>query len=100
MIDRWDRRPYLQRVGDALSQLVNTIVFNGMPDESISGRAWRNTAIRFNRGQKVKVRWWILRLLAETLFWPIDRWDHCRLAFWQDVMRSADRASAIKDYVE
>lgn len=95
MIDRWDTRPYLQRLGDALSQLANVALANGMTDESLSGRAWRNTAMRAAAGQPVKVRWWIVRLLAELLFWPIDRGDHCRTAFEQDIQRSALRAQAI-----
>ena len=95
MTDRWDTRPYLPRLGDALSQFVNVALANGMPDESLSGRAWRNTYIRAKRGQTVKRRWAAVATLAEVLFWPIDRGHHCRLAFEEDVRRSALRAEAI-----
>lgn len=96
MIDRWDMRPYLRRLGDATSQWVNVALANGMTDESLSGRAWRNTALRHAAGKPVKVRWWIVRLLAELLFWPLDKGDHCRLAFEQDIERSALRAQAVR----
>ena len=32
---------YLKRVGDALSQLGNVVLLNGDPNESISGRSYR-----------------------------------------------------------
>lgn len=89
--DRWDTRPWLQRLGDAVSQLANVLLLNGMPDESISGRAWRNTALR----RPPRRRWWVARLFAEALFWPIDRGQHCRLAYEQDLARSAQRARAV-----
>lgn len=95
MIDRWDKRPYAQRLGDALSQFVNVVLANGMPDESLSGRSWRNTAIRAELGLPVKRRWRVVRALAEALFWHSDRGRHCELAFWQDVERSSLRAMAL-----
>ncbi|GIX38016.1 MAG: hypothetical protein KatS3mg127_1255 [Silanimonas sp.] len=82
--DRWDNRPWLQRLGDSVSQLANVLLLNGMPDESISGRAWRNTALR----RPPRRRWWVARLFAEALFWPIDRGQHCRLAYEQDIERA------------
>ena len=36
-----DDRHYLIRVGNSLSQLLNTIVLNGDPDESVFGRSYR-----------------------------------------------------------
>lgn len=95
MIDRWDTRPYLQRLGDAISQLANVAFSNGMPDESLSGRAWRNTELRARAGLPVADRWLLVRDAAELLFWPIDRGEHCRLAFEQDIRRSALRAESI-----
>ena len=95
MTDRWDTRPYLPRLGDALSQFVNVALANGMPDESLSGRAWRNTELRYRAGLDVADRWMLVRDIAELLFWPIDRGQHCRLAFEEDVRRSAARAESI-----
>lgn len=44
---------YLVRVGSALSQLGNTVVLNGHPNESISGRCyregWRTAESAINR---------------------------------------------------
>lgn len=97
--DRWDARPWPQRLGDAVSQLANVALLNGMTDESISGRAWRNTALRRAAGLPVKRRWALLRALAEALFWPLDRGQHCRLAFEQDVSRATRRAAALGGYV-
>jgi len=37
---------YFRRVGSTLSQCVNTIVFCGHPDESISARAYRTNSRR------------------------------------------------------
>ena len=79
--DRWDSRPWIQRAGDALSQLVNVWLANGMPDESLSGRSWRNTELRAAMGLPVAWRWRVVRTIAEILFWPIDRGRHTELAF-------------------
>ena len=90
--DRWDARPYLQRVGDALSQFANVVLANGMPDESLSGRAYRMT--RFTTGPKL--RWRLVAFCAEVLFFPIDKGDPCESAFWQDVDRAGVRWRAAK----
>jgi hypothetical protein len=91
--DRWDERPYLQRAGDALSQLANAwFTVGGMPDESLSGRSYRNTTLASRKGKKVKLRWRIVRLLAEALFWYRDRGKHTELDYWEDVYSSLKRA--------
>lgn len=56
------------RIGDATSQLVNTL-FGGHPNESISGRAWR---------EQRPWRIWIDRLL-----W-FDK-DHCKTSYENDL---------------
>ena len=89
--DRWDKRPYLQRVGDGLSQFLNVILLNGMTDESISGRCWRNVALK----EHPKLRWLFLYGCAELLMYPVDKWRHCELAYLQDVERSRVRAEFI-----
>lgn len=92
--DGWDRRPYKRRVGDAFSQLINTI-FGGMPDESLSGRSYRlagpEPALRQYR--PVKPIWHFVRQAAEWLF-KSERGQHTRLAFWEDIERSEVRARA------
>lgn len=98
MIDRWDTRPYLQRLGDAVSQFVNVAIANGMPDESLSGRSYRNTTLRAVTGKRVKRRWLAVRYVAEALFWPIDFGNHCRLAFEQDLARSALRSAVAQQH--
>lgn len=90
--DRWDKRPYLQRVGDALSQFFNVTWANGMADESLSGRAYRMT--RFVT--EPKLRWRVVAFCAEVLFWPVDRGAHCEAAFWQDIDRAGVRWRAAK----
>lgn len=72
-MNRWDKRPYIQRLGDSLSQFANVLLLNGMTDESISGRSYRNTVLRERQGLPVAWRWVVIRWLAEALFWPIDR---------------------------
>lgn len=59
----------LIRIGDATSQLVNALLFDGHPNESISGRAWR---------EQRPWRIWIDRLL-----W-FDA-DHCRISYENDL---------------
>lgn len=90
--DRWDRRPYLQRLGDVLSQFLNVWLANGMPDESLSGRAYRNITLTI----EPKLRWRVVAFCAEVLFWPIDRGEHCHSAFWQDIDRAGVRWRAAK----
>ncbi len=90
--DRWDSRPYAQRVGDALSQFVNVVLADGMPDESLSGRAFRMT--RFTTSPKL--RWRVVPFVAEVLFYPVDKGEHCEAAFWQDIDRAGVRWRAAK----
>ena len=65
---------YLARIGSCLSHLANVILLNGHPNESISGRAWRNG-------------WRIVPLINALFFWQNN---HCRGAY------SADMAWAIE----
>jgi hypothetical protein len=65
---------YLIRLGDALSQFFNVLVFNGDPNYSISGDAYRYK------------REWLVTIL-DKLF---SRWesDHCRKAYEHDVAKA------------
>ncbi len=98
--ERWDTRPYLQRAGDALSQIANVVLADGMPDESLSGRSYRNTVLRAAAGKPVAWRWRFVRTFAEGLLWPIDRGRHTELAYWQDVERSTLRAQTLRGHLE
>lgn len=44
MIKGWDNRSYFGKLGDAISQLGNALI-GGAPDESLSGRSWRETEL-------------------------------------------------------
>lgn len=78
-----DTRSYLVRVGDAISQLLNTVIFDGDPDESISGRSYRN----FKLGQSDNKIWIATYYIAEWLFWIRDKGNHCRMAYYEDFER-------------
>ena len=62
---------YLVRIGDALSQLLNVIIFDGDPNYSVSGDAYR-----LKRG--------ILRAVIDWLASPWEA-DHCLMAYLNDV---------------
>lgn len=91
MIDRWDKRPWIQRAGDALSQFLNVWLLNGMPDESISGRTWRKVS-----AGDPKTFWKCVYFAAEFIFYPIDRGAHCKLAYEEDLERLDLRLQAYK----
>lgn len=59
----------LMRIGDATSQWVNATFFNGHPNESLSGRAYRTGS----KWQKV----------IDTLLW-FDK-NHCFVSYMNDV---------------
>lgn len=58
----------LIRIGDALSQLLNVLLLDGHPNESLSGRAWHTQSV------------W--RVVIDALLW-FDR-DHCKVAYDND----------------
>jgi len=93
--DRWDRRKYAERLGDATSLWFNVAVFNGMPDESVSGRAFRNTTQRERDGLRVARRWRFLRAASDTLFF----WepDHAKVAYLTDLARARARVAHIAE---
>lgn len=65
---------WLIRVGDAFSQLVNTALLNGHPNESISGRAWRTQSVWYK--------------VIDTVLW-FDP-EHCRTSYVNDLAYAAD----------
>lgn len=62
-------KPYLIRIGDALSQMINVVLFNGHPNESISGRAWRTQSVWYK--------------LIDFVLW-FDK-DHCLNSYLNDL---------------
>lgn len=91
----WDRRSYLARLGDAVSQLANTLL-GGMPDESLSGRSYRICILQEGRAPW---RWRAVRRAAELLFFWDDG-NHTQLAFWNDVFRSRARGRAVELFAQ
>lgn len=65
---------YFVRLGDATSQFFNVLIFNGDPNYSISGDAYR-----FNRK--------ILRWAVDTAF-HVFECNHCRNAYENDVAKA------------
>ena len=69
-----NRPAYLIRLGDALSQLFNVMLFNADPNYSISGDSFR-----FNRQ--------LLMLIVDAIFHPFER-EHCRESYVNDVQKA------------
>ncbi len=66
----------LEQTAIAFDQLVNELIANGMADETISARAYRN---------RNKEGWaWASPLLNGLFFWQED---HCRSAYESEVLR-------------
>lgn len=76
------QRSYLSRVGTSLSQLVNTIILNGDPDESISGRAFREGSL------EAHATWFKASKIIDAIF--IWEKDHCKNAHEYDVERALE----------
>lgn len=70
-------------IGDALSQLGNTIFFGGEANESISGRSFREP-------------WPLARKVIDFIFRPFQK-DHCKEAFLKDLHRARE---LVKRYTE
>jgi hypothetical protein len=66
---------YFIKLGDALSQFLNVLIFNGDSNHSISGDAWR-----FKRA-------WLQRIL-DFLFILFEK-DHCYKAYLHDVKKAS-----------
>jgi hypothetical protein len=64
---------YLIRLGDATSQFFNVLLFNGDPNHSISGDAYR-----FKRER-----------LRQFIDWMFSRWEveHCKASHENDVAK-------------
>lgn len=62
------------RIGDALSQLFNVIIFNGDSNYSISGDAYR-------------LQRHSLRKFIDFIFSPFEK-DHCKTAYLNDIKKA------------
>ena len=65
----------LIRLSDALSQLLNVLIFDGDPNHSVSGDAYR-----FKRER-----------LRKFIDWLASPWelDHCKVSYENDVSKAA-----------
>jgi len=71
---------YGVRVGDAVSQLVNVVVFlSDNPNESVSGRSYREKHHWF---------WGKMHTVINLLFSPFHQ-DHCQKAHEADIKRAS-----------
>ena len=69
---------YFIHVGDATSQLVNTVLFLGDPNESISGRAYR---------MRDKIQWKTIMTLVDFIMSPFED-QHCQKSYEADIERA------------
>ena len=70
---------YVIRIGDCISQLLNVaILFGDNPNESISGRCYRNRKI---------LGWAITLVIIDFIAYPFER-NHCRVAWEADIERA------------
>lgn len=67
--------PYVERVAIGFDQFVNTL-FCGMPDETLSARAYR---LSIERGKH-----WALRLINAIFFWQPN---HCKTSYESEILR-------------
>ena len=75
-------KDYLVRVGNAVSQLLNVVLLNGHPNESISGRSYREG-------------WTTAQAIIDTIFWfdpghclnsHLNERVWCRMLFHKDII--------------
>jgi len=74
---------WIVRVGDAVSQLLNVILIQGEPNESISGRAGRRVAVEGS------TNWlWVATYhTVNFIFYPFQE-DHCVSAYLSEITRA------------
>ena len=68
---------YFLRLALAIDQLLNVLLCNGEPDETMSSAAWR-----MERDGRF---WGFLRPVIDTLFWFQP--EHCRLSYEAELLR-------------
>jgi hypothetical protein len=73
-------RKYIFNILMSLDQLANTIIFGGMPDETISAKCWR---------EDDKPCWHALRIIADTVALRLFRVKHhCKGAYIAELILS------------
>jgi len=77
---------YVIRVGDAFSQFINAAFLRGNPNESVSGRCYRVHVLEGNDSKRWRYGYgainWVFSL------WPFRQENHCKEAYWGDLVRS------------
>lgn len=73
---------WIIRVGDAASQLVNVMLLNGDPNESVSGRCFRRVVLEGSSNWGWKAGLW---LIDTAFFWQAR---HCQKAHQHDVLKA------------
>lgn len=70
-------KQYFVNLGTILSQLLNTVVFAGEPDQAVSARSYVH---------KDKSKFWkLMYYVIETLFYPFDKGMHCYKSHQKDI---------------
>ena len=67
----------LLRLAALSSQMANVVLFDGSPDETVSGRAYRQGVLQLNPKWARR-----RRLINRVFFWQPD---HCKISHQQDV---------------
>ncbi len=80
-----DDRKWLPKTLDAISQFLNCFLFNGDPNECISGRCWREQRMIYKN-----IDWLFWLLCGES--------NHCRNAYQKDNSWAGHRLRRIKQY--
>lgn len=78
-------RSKLFRLADAVSQLFNVLIFNGEPNHSVSGDAFRYNRIR----TKAFIDWFFLKFFKEE--------EHCKSSHLNDVARGCELCKETKN---
>lgn len=68
---------YLSTLVTAISQFLNVLIFLGDPDETISGRSFRQGVLESHKG------WQFMERVVNTLFF-FEK-NHCEMAYYRDV---------------
>ena len=73
--------PYLNRLGSIISQAINVVVLNGLPDESISARSYRRGTLEGDH------KWRSVQAVLDFIFYPVQK-NHCQKAFSTDYIHA------------
>lgn len=71
---------YLSSLITSTSQFLNVLIFLGNPDETISGRSYRQGQLENHKGWKVSEK-----IVNVLFFWEKD---HCKVSYHRDVQNA------------